>query len=68
MTRNVGITKKELKALEKRIDAAYRKHGCGAQVPIMSLGEIFREVRNSVICGADLDESMQAEITRHRVN
>jgi hypothetical protein len=55
------------KAMERLIEASFKKHSNGLQIPIMKLGDIFRAGKEALENGLDLDDAMKAAIDLYRV-
>jgi hypothetical protein len=62
------MTKKELKAIDRRIEAAYRVHGSGVTIDLFSIPKIFADCRAAVARGEDLAAAVKAAVERYRVS
>jgi len=56
---------KEEKALEARIDAAFKRHGSGHQFDIFDLGKVMDDAKAAVKAGKDLDAAMVDAIAKY---
>lgn len=56
------------KALDDQIDQLFRKHGNGAQIPMMELGKVFNHARSAISNGTPPDAAMQEAVAKYRVN
>lgn len=59
---------KEEKRIDNVINEAFKRHGHGVQVPIMSLPRIFDACRIAVSQGQDVDQTMIDQLSLYRVN
>jgi hypothetical protein len=41
------LTKRALDTLDTRIERIYRAHHCGVEIPLLGIGQIFRNARNA---------------------
>ncbi len=62
------MTKRESKKLDRAVDTAFKVHGNCVQFSIMDLGKISRETREAVIAGGNINDAMEAAVTRYRKN
>lgn len=49
------MTKRQQKALDKRVEQAYYATCSGVQISIMDIGKVFTEGRKALVNGADED-------------
>ncbi len=59
---------KEEKRIESEVDAAFKKHSHGVQIPMMEINTILNAGRKAGKEGKNIDEAIQASINIHRAN
>jgi len=59
------MTKQEQRKLDERIEESYYRQAQGTQIMILNIQKLFREAREAVQSGADLDASVKAAIEKY---
>lgn len=54
------MTKRQLNAIDRRIEAIYQDKCKGIQIPIMRISEIFAAGRQAAIDGGDIERAVMA--------
>lgn len=54
------MTKRQIKALDKRIEAIYYAKCSGIQIPIVRISEIYAAGRQAAIDGGDIERAVMA--------
>jgi hypothetical protein len=62
------MTKKEANALDRTIAQYFKKHGCGAEIPVFDLAKITRAGRLAHAEGRDIEQAVKVAIQIYRAN
>lgn len=53
------------KQLDKEIERAYYRHATGKQINILDIPKLYKDVRNEVIKGKNLEDVVKEAIARY---
>jgi len=56
------------KEVEKKIEAAYKRHGNGVQIPMLVIPRIYKAGQDAAALGLDIDAAVKAAIENYRLN
>lgn len=53
------------KRIDKDIEASYYKHCAGTTIDVMDIGKLYKDVREAVNAGTEVDVAVQAAIKKY---
>ena len=58
------LTKRQSNKLDKQINALYPRYASGKQIDIMDIPKLFKDVRDQVLQGLDVDQAVQNSVNK----